>query len=130
MSDEIDTLRALLLAQAQRLWTAHLIGNAPPAVERQREEMRAPVVGDFVAVLPVLRGEPHDRFLGVLREVTLASEGSPIDFVIERLDGKRFRWENATAVKLFASSWAGTPPLVAASPVQETPPVGSDTVGR
>jgi hypothetical protein len=80
--------------------------------------MHKPQIGDFVAVLPAAKGVDFVRCIGILREVSLASkpEGDPIDFVIERLDGQRQRWENASAVKLFTRAWPDHPPLVALTP--------------
>lgn len=109
---EIDTLRALLLAQAERLWSAHLIGNAPPAVKRQWREMRSPVLGDFVFVLHAA-GAPHRRCIGVLRSIhRMTDDGSPIEFTMELLDGRFQHWENAQAVKLFASPYPEAPSIV------------------
>lgn len=112
---EVEILRGLLLAQAQRLRTALFDRRGE---ERDYREMHKPQIGDFVAVLPAIRGVDFVRCIGILREVSLASkpDEDPIDFVIERLDGQRQRWENASAVKLFTHAWPGHPPLVVHTP--------------
>lgn len=110
MSVEIETLRALLLAQAERLWSAML---ASPAMTAQWREAEAPVVGDYVFVLHA--GDTlHRRCIGILRSVHLYSSASdsPIDFTIQLLDGRHQHWENAQAVKLFTSAHPGTPSIV------------------
>jgi hypothetical protein len=107
---EVDVLRALLLAQAERLWSATL---AAPSLMAQRREAEAPVVGDYVFVLHA-GDTPPRKCIGVLRSIHLYSSASesPIDFTIQLFDGRTQHWENAQAVKLFTCLYDGAPSIM------------------
>lgn len=98
-------------------WSNVLIGNAPPVVKAAYQQMSNPSPGDWVAELTTMgmRGRSSLDAVGILEEIARERvEFSDPDFVwdetedgphptetiyyIRTMDGRRFRWSNATII--------------------------------
>ena len=116
---DLASLATAFRRAVYRAWTNTLIGQAPPDVRKTFEQMKYPEVGDWVIEASTIHGMRHSPAsdldgVGVLEEVAQekidfgdpdfvwdeAEEGRPHPvepvFYIRTIDGRRFRWTNAT----------------------------------
>jgi hypothetical protein len=105
-------IEQLLATQTSRLWSATLVGNAPPGVVKLREEMQNPRPGDYVLELSaMIRNilaktirESMGRLLGVRNEFVPFEEeegGYYENYTyIEGFDGRLHRWWNCQFIKI------------------------------
>lgn len=119
----MDALReaARLLQQTTVVaWGNVLIGSAPPCVQNAYEKMKNPEVGSWVCEITTagMRGRDPLDAVGVLEKVAAEKidfndpdfvwdeeeEGRPHPtetvYYLRTLDGREFRWSNATLVTI------------------------------
>lgn len=107
--DDREVLRLLTVLGAH-FWRAHLIGGAPPFLQRQTDRMRALQPGDLVLELSALyrqgtRPEDAIGYLVATEVREIVDEDGDVwpeqHWIIRRLvDGQEVDWTNATLVAL------------------------------
>lgn len=119
--EQLEEYARVLRTSADNAWSNTLIGTEARCVHDAYARMKAPVVGDWVIETSTLyvTGRPHLDAVGVLEEAGREPVvwGDP-DFVwdekedgphpteqvwyIRTLDGRRFRWTNASIIAILS----------------------------
>lgn len=117
----IENIAAAFRQSAYQAYTNTLIGGAPKRISDAFERMTKPVVGDWVIETSTIgiRGRPDLDGVGILEEIARekvvfsdsefewdeVEDGpwptEPIHY-IRTMDGRRFRWSNASIIAVLA----------------------------
>lgn len=117
--------RQLLRMSAHELWLATLVGNPPPSLQKLRTRILSISLGDLVAENTTMHQREYDEYaIGRLvahrREALHCEpEDEAEDFgrrseeawYLELLDGRLFRWHNASFIRVLEAhdaNFAGT----------------------